>query len=87
MAFLKLTEKGMEKLKKLNEKRLDKLANLEETLLKYRVYKNSFTQSLKPEKKLASATNTIKNIERYSTLSEMEKSQYFILKTSACRPG
>ena len=30
MAFLKLTEKGMEKLKKLNEKRLDKLANLEE---------------------------------------------------------
>lgn len=50
-----------------------KFANLPEALLLYRVSRSSFTQSLNSKKRLASATNTIKNIERYTLLSPYEK--------------
>lgn len=48
-------------------------ANLSQPLLFYRVFKHSFTRSLDPEKRLASARNSIKNIERYKSLSEKQK--------------
>ena len=51
-----------------------RFANIPKPLLLYRVYPQSFTRSLKPEKKLHSAENSIKNIGRYVSLSEKEKS-------------
>jgi glycosyltransferase involved in cell wall biosynthesis len=48
-------------------------ANITEPLLLYRVAATSFTQSLDPNKLAASAPNTIRNIERYTLLSEDEK--------------
>lgn len=50
-----------------------KFANISEPLLYYRVFKKSFTQTLSPEKRLNSIKNIIKNIERYTPLSEQEK--------------
>ncbi|MDO8424096.1 MAG: glycosyltransferase [bacterium] len=50
-----------------------KLANLPEPVLKYRVYPESFTQSLSFNKRQTSAMNAIANIERYTLLSGPEK--------------
>lgn len=48
-------------------------ANLQEPLLLYRVFPKSFTQSLDPDKKINTAKNIIRNIERYILLSDYEK--------------
>ncbi len=50
-----------------------KLANLSEPLLLYRVFPGSFTKSLSPEKRINSINNSLKNIERYTSLSQSEK--------------
>lgn len=50
-----------------------RFANLTEPLLYYRVFPTSFTQKLKDEKRIVSAENSIRNIERYITLNEPEK--------------
>ncbi len=50
-----------------------KLANQEEPVLYYRVYPESFTQRLEDKRKQASTENLIRNIERYTPLSEAEK--------------
>ncbi len=44
-------------------------ANIAEPLLRYRVYPNSFTQTLNLDKRVISAHNTINNIKRYTELS------------------
>lgn len=44
-------------------------ANIAEPLLHYRVYPNSFTQTLNLDKRVISAHNTINNIKRYTELS------------------
>ncbi len=51
-----------------------RFANLPEALLKYRVFKKSFTQSLSPEKRINSYKNRLRNIERYIILTEAERS-------------
>ena len=48
-------------------------ANINEPLLKYRTYPNSFTQTLNLDKRIVSAHNSIRNIERYLKLSDEEK--------------
>ena len=53
-----------------------KFANLSEPLLLYRVSKNSFTQSLNKEKRIASANYSIKNIEHYLTLTPEERNLF-----------
>lgn len=55
-----------------------KFANITEPLLKYRVYPQSFTQTLNLDKRALSAHNTIINIERYIQLSEKERN--FIIR-------
>lgn len=48
-------------------------ANISTALLFYRVFDNSFTQKLDNGKKIASAQNTISNLEHYISLSNIEK--------------
>jgi len=50
-----------------------RLANIQEPLLLYRLSSNSFTQKLNTEKRATSARNTIKNLERYISLSEQDE--------------
>ncbi len=44
-------------------------ANIKEPLLRYRVFPNSFTQTLNLDKRVISAHNTINNIKHYTELS------------------
>jgi len=48
-------------------------ANINEPLLLYRTYPNSFTQTLNLDKRTLSAHNTIQNIEHYMELTDKEK--------------
>ncbi|MBX4199201.1 glycosyltransferase [Candidatus Parcubacteria bacterium] len=48
-------------------------ANIREPLLRYRTYPHSFTQTLNLDKRVVSAHNSIRNMERYTKLSEREK--------------
>lgn len=57
-----------------------RFANIQDPLLFYRVYKDSFTQKLNPEKRLVSAINSINNIERYTALSQTEKDSLIKLR-------
>lgn len=57
-----------------------RFANLKEPLLYYRVFPSSFTRNLKPEKRKASALNSIGNIERYLPLSEKDKESIVALR-------
>jgi glycosyltransferase involved in cell wall biosynthesis len=50
-----------------------KLANLAEPLLLYRIHKSSFTQTLNTQKRIASATNVMRNLERYTSLTLVER--------------
>ncbi len=50
------------------------ISNIPEPYLNYRVFKNSFTQSIENPKRITSANNSIKNMERYLTLDDREKS-------------
>ena len=49
-----------------------RFTNMSEALLLYRVYKNSFTQSLGVEKRTASATNSISNIRHFTSITDIE---------------
>jgi glycosyltransferase involved in cell wall biosynthesis len=57
-----------------------KLANIQEPLLFYRTYKQSFTQKLNPDRKLSSAENSIRNIEHYTALNQEEKNILILIR-------
>ncbi|MBI2086874.1 MAG: glycosyltransferase family 2 protein [Candidatus Zambryskibacteria bacterium] len=50
-----------------------KFANIRKPLLKYRIYPQSFTQTLNLDRRALSAHNTIKNVGHYINLSQSEK--------------
>ncbi len=50
-----------------------KFANISEPLLKYRVFPQSFTQTLNLDRRALSAHNTVKNVEQYLKLNQKEK--------------
>jgi glycosyltransferase involved in cell wall biosynthesis len=50
-----------------------KFANLARPVLKYRVYPQSFTQSLNLDRRALSAHNTVRNVSHYIELSQGEK--------------
>jgi glycosyltransferase involved in cell wall biosynthesis len=50
-----------------------KFSNLANPVLKYRVYPQSFTQTLNPDRRTLSAHNTIRNISHYIDPSQEEK--------------
>lgn len=55
-------------------------ANFSEPLLNYRIYPESFTQTLNLDKRVLSAHNTIRNIDHYMTLSQGEKDLFVRFK-------
>ncbi len=57
-----------------------KFANLKEPLLNYRVYPQSFTQTLNLDRRALSAHNTIKNVEHYVSLSARDKNTLIHLR-------
>lgn len=50
-----------------------RFANINKPLLKYRIYPQSFTQTLNLDKRAVSAHNTIRNVEEYIKLNEKGK--------------
>lgn len=62
-----------------------KLSNLPEPLLLYRVFPNSFTKKLSPEKRANSTNNSLRNIGRYATLSTAE--QELLMKAFTGKPS
>jgi hypothetical protein len=54
--------------------------NTREPMLMYRMYPNSFTQTINLDKRVASVQNTISNIERYMPLSDTEKRLLTLLR-------
>lgn len=50
-----------------------KFSNIQKPLLKYRIYPQSFTQTLNLDRRALSAHNTIKNVEHYLKLTQKQK--------------